>query len=357
MNHKIYFTPGPSQIYYTVPDHLKSALKEDVMCISHRGEAFQKIVETTKASLRQLLNIPDDYEIFVTSSANQIWERIIQNLVMHSSHHFINGSFAKKFYQFALDYQKDSTKTLVNDGAEFTDLTVPSQAELISVTLNETSIGYGFDMEKLKELRANYPDKLIALDAVSALPSVELDLSLVDTAYFSVQKCFGLPAGLGVWMVNKRCFEQYEQVKAAGFATGSYHDLATLKTNGDKNETPETPNILGIYLLGKVCEDLLFRGKKMIENDTIYKATILYQALEANPKFNPFIASKATRSKTVIVAECEGGNSGILEVLANNGFIVGKGYGAYKTDHMRIANFPTHSKEQVEMICDLIAKY
>jgi len=357
MNHKIYFTPGPSQIYYTVPDHLKSAVKEDVMCISHRGAAFQNIFSTTRESLKELLNIPDGYEIYFTSSANQVWERIIQNLVINSSHHFINGSFAKKFYQFAESYQKDSTHTTVADGSDFENLEVPESAELISITLNETSTGFGFDVEKIKKLRETYPDKLIALDGVSAFPAVSFDLNLVDTAYFSVQKCFGLPAGLGVWIVNQRCLEKYKKVKESGVVTGSYHDLSDLKSNGDKNQTPETPNILGIYLLGKVCQDLLFRGTKMIQNDTIYKATILYQALEQNTKFKPFIENKVNRSKTVVVAECEGGNAGILKVLADKGFIIGKGYGTYKDSQVRIANFPVHSKEQVEMICDIISAY
>lgn len=357
MKHQIYFTPGPSQIYYTVPDHLKSAVKEDVMCISHRGAAFQKIFEQTRSSLKTLLNVPDGYDIYFTSSANEIWERIIQNLVIESSHHFINGSFAKKFYQFAQSYQKSSTHTTVPDGQDFEDLSIPDGTELISVTLNETSIGFGFDQNKLKQLREAHPDKLIALDGVSAFPAVGLDLNLVDTAYFSVQKCFGLPAGLGVWIVNERCFQKYEEVKKAGVVTGSYHDLSDLKSNGDKNQTPETPNILGIYLLGKVCEDMLFRGAKMIQNDTIYKATILYQALEKSPKFKPFIDQKTTRSKTVIVASCEGGNAAILKALAAKGFVIGKGYGNYKDSHIRIANFPVHSKEQVELICDLIDSF
>ena len=82
-----------------------------------------------------------------------------------------------------------------------------------------------------------------------------------------------------------------------------------------------------------------------------------YQALEQNAKFKPYIDSKTIRSKTVIVAECEGGNTAILKALADKGFIIGKGYGSYKDSHIRIANFPVHSKEQVEMICDIIASF
>lgn len=356
MQHKIYFTPGPSQIFYTVEDHLKSALKEDIMCISHRSAKFQEVFAFARAQLSQLLNLPVGYDIYFTSSANEVWERIIQNLVSKHSHHFVNGSFSKKFHQFALDYQRASTSTKVADGADFEDLTVPDQAELVSVTLNETSIGFGFPLEKIESLRAQHPDKLIALDAVSAFPAIPFDLSLVDTAYFSVQKCFGLPAGLGVWIVNQRCYAKAEQLEAAGQSTGSYHSLSQLRAQGEKNQTPETPNILGIYLLGKVAEDMNRRTAKQLQNDTTYKAAILYQALAASKTLKPFVTQSECRSKTVIVAEVSGGNASLLEAMAAKGWIVGKGYGSYKSEHIRIANFPVHSKEHIEQMADFLAQ-
>ncbi len=355
MIHKVYFTPGPSQTFYTLPDHMKSAFNENVMSISHRGAAFQSIFSEARQNLKLLLGVPDNFEIYFLSSANEIWERIIQNLVGKQSHHFVNGSFSEKFFQFSQDYKKNSTVHSTAYGQEFTDYKVPESAELISVTLNETSIGYGFDLNKLKELRTNYPDKLIALDGVSAFPSVPLDFNLVDTAYFSVQKCFGLPSGLGVWIVNKKCFEKHESLKNAGFVTGSYHDLQALKAMGDKNQTPETPNTLFIYLLGKVAGDMLNRGIKSIQNDTLYKASILYNALDKSKTLSPFISNKVNRSKTVIVANCDQGNKEVLQRMDAKGWIVGKGYGKFKDDHIRIANFPTHSKEIIEQMSDFIA--
>lgn len=331
---------------------MQSAFQEDVMCISHRSAAFQQIFKTTREHLKQLLHLPEGYDVYFTSSANEIWERIIQNLVEHQSHHFVNGAFAKKFYQFALDYQKSSTQTSMPDGADFSDYEVPSGTELISITLNETSIGYGFDEQKIANLRQQHPDKLIAVDGVSAFPAVNFDFSLVDTAYFSVQKCFGLPAGLGVWIVNQKCYDKVQKLKDAGVVTGSYHDLLQLRATGDKNQTPETPNILGIYLLGKVAEDMLFRSAKLIQNDTTYKATLLYQALEASGSFSPFVEDKGRRSKTVIVASCNDGNEKHLKSFAQKGWIIGKGYGTYKDMHIRIANFPVHSKEQIEQMAD-----
>lgn len=356
MSQKIYFTPGPTQLYFTVADHLRSALFEDVMSISHRSKAFEKIMAETRENLSALLQLPASYDIYFTSSANEVWERIVQNLVRSHSHHFVNGDFAKKFYQFALDYQKSSTATITNDGEDFTDMSVPAESELIAVTLNETSIGYAMDQEKISRLRQQHPDKLIALDGVSALPSVPFDFSLVDTAYFSVQKSFGLPAGLGVWIVNEKCYAKADQLRADGLITGSYHRLDALQKSGVKNQTPETPNVLGMYLLGKVAGDLLFRSAKTIHNETTYKSSILYQAIEKSQSLESFIPSPKNRSKTVIVARCLSGNKNLLEQASNRSWVIGSGYGSYKAEHVRIANFPMHSKEVVEQLADLIGE-
>ncbi|MEP0367605.1 MAG: aminotransferase class V-fold PLP-dependent enzyme [Cyclobacteriaceae bacterium] len=352
MHKKIFFTPGPTQLYYTVEDHLRSALRNDIGSISHRSKAFESVFSETRSNLKELLQLPDGYEIYFTSSANEIWERIIQNLIENSSHHFVNGSFSKKFYSFTQQYQKSSSIKEMPAGGAFDDFSVPEQAELISCTLNETSIGYQFPLKDIYDLRTKHPDKLISIDGVSAFPCIDFDFSKVDTAYFSVQKSFGLPSGLGVWIVNEKCIEKAQLLESKGISTGSYHSLGELVKTGSKNQTPETPNTLGIYLLGKVAKDMLDRGVKNIQNETIYKSTILYQALENHADFQPFIPEKTIRSKTVVVAHCAKGSADTIEKFKSKGWVLGGGYGPFKSDHIRIANFPMHSKEQIEQLCD-----
>ncbi|MFY0600499.1 MAG: aminotransferase class V-fold PLP-dependent enzyme [Cyclobacteriaceae bacterium] len=352
MSNNIYFTPGPTQLYYTIKDHLLSALKDDIGSISHRSKAFEAVFIEARENLSELLNLPKGYEIYFTSSANEVWERIIQNLVENSSHHFANGSFSKKFYSFAQQYKKASTVCESDFGKPFDDLSIPDAAELISCTLNETSIGYQFPIEDIYKIGESNPDKILAIDGVSAFPCVNFDFSKVDTAYFSVQKSFGLPSGLGVWIVNEKCLEKSSELESKGLVTGSYHRLSELRKFGLKNQTPETPNTLSIYLLAKVARDMINRGVKNIQNETIYKSTILYQAIEEHLDLEPFIEDKKTRSKTVVVANCKNGNADIIARFKQKGWILGDGYGSYKSDHIRIANFPMHSKESVEQLCD-----
>jgi phosphoserine aminotransferase len=354
MSQKIYFTPGPTQLFYTVEDHIKSALKNDIGSISHRSKEFEAIFIEARENLKELLGLPDGYEIYFTSSANEIWERIIQNLVDQKSHHFTNGSFSEKFFSFTKDYNKLSTCTANAAGQHFSDLSIPDETELISCTLNETSIGYQFPTKDIYQIRKDHPNKLLAIDGVSAFPCVDFDFSQVDTAYFSVQKSFGLPSGLGAWIVNQACIEKAKQLDEKGLPTGSYHRLTELRKLGAKNQTPETPNTFGIYLLAKVAKDMLMRGPKNIQNETIYKSTLLYQAISKHPHFSAFIKDANHQSKTVIVAECEKGITSVLDKFKEKGWILGEGYGEFKKQHIRIANFPMHSKEQIEQLCDFI---
>ena len=92
-----YLTAGPSELYYTVDFHLKQALKSGIPSISHRSKEFQSIYASIKDNLATLLGLPEDYKIFFTSSATEVWERIALNLVSKKSYHFSNGAFADKF--------------------------------------------------------------------------------------------------------------------------------------------------------------------------------------------------------------------------------------------------------------------
>jgi len=356
MSHKIYFTPGPSQLYHTVPYHIQNALKDDVMSISHRSNDFKAIVKESVETLRELLDIPKDYKVLFLSSANEAWERIIQNLVVTSSHHFVNGAFSDKFFKFTSQYHLNSTSNVTSDGHEFDSYEIPERCELISVTINETSIGYAFDIGYLKQLRKEHPDKLISADLVSAIPGIEFDFKLVDIGYFSVQKCFGLPAGLGVWILSPNAIEKFNAKKNTKKITGSYHSLSSLLKQIENFQTPETPNMLNIYLVGKVSQDFIRRGTQIIQSETKYKSALLYTAFEKHEFLKPFISNRINRSKTVCVADLQD-NSGILEFYRKKGMILGDGYGQHKGKHIRVANFPAHSKENIEMLVDLLESY
>ncbi|PKK35610.1 phosphoserine aminotransferase [Siphonobacter sp. SORGH_AS_0500] len=364
---QLYFTPGPAELYPTVAQHIQTALAEQVGSISHRSAAFRKIYQHTDEQLRALLNIPSSHAILFTGSATEIWERVIQNCVEFESFHCVNGSFSQKFYDTANDLKKFThlfEKPLgqgfdYDDFVKVTDGTtedtsgkvkIPDYVELVGLTANETSTGVqmrGVDINKLKR---SYRSKLFCVDMVSSAPYHSLDFEEVDSAFFSVQKSFGLPAGLGVWIVNEKCLAKAESLKAKDNVIGSYHSLPSLWKNYKNFETPETPNVWNIYLLGKVAEDMNRVGIETIRRETDAKAKKIYDFLEKTEGYEPYVKNPDHRSPTVAVANTIESSKELIERIKKEGMIVGSGYGKAKDSQIRIANFPAVSMEQVERL-------
>lgn len=351
------FAPGPSQIYFTVEDHIRHAFREGIPSISHRSKEFEKIFSGAVEGLKELMGIPKDFHVFFTSSATEVWDRSIQNLVEKKSLHFINGSFSKRYYEIALQLGKSPIKIEAALGKAFDESYLKeADVELVALTHNETSTGVSLPMSFINSFRDHYPEALIVVDSVSSVPYPQFDFTKVDSVFFSVQKGFGMPAGLGVWVINDRCVAKAEQLLKKG-SIGSYHTIPALLTNAKKNQTPETPNVLAIYVFNKVVEDFLRRGVNILRKETEYKAAILYQALASHSKINPFVTTSAIQSKTVIVAQCNEHTVALTKFLQSAGLDPGDGYGEHKASQLRFANFPAHSKEQFELLVDTLAKF
>jgi phosphoserine aminotransferase len=346
----ITFAPGPSELYFTVEDHMRQAFREGIPSISHRSNTFEAFSQRATEGIKTLLHVPHGYHIFFTASATEVWERAIQNLTATTSHHYVNGAFSKKFYEIAGQLGRQATKTEVPAGLGFSEVS-PQAAELIALVANETSTGVTTGNDFFRQVRAQHPQALLIVDAVSALPYQQIDYSLIDACYFSVQKGFGLPAGLGVWMVNDRCVEKAKTL-AAKQSVGSYHSIPSFLSFEDKHQTPSTPNVLGIYLLSRVVEDFLRRGIDIIRKETEYKSAILYQALQAHALIKPAVEKPEWRSKTTIVANTGDYTTKLNQYLENQGLSPGDGYGSGKKTQLRFANFPAHSKETFEKLVD-----
>jgi len=353
----INFTPGPSQLYFTVTDHIKAACRENIPSLSHRSKAFEAIYEQAETGLRTLLNIPEHFTMVFAASATEIWERSIQNLVLSHSTHLINGAFSRRYWEIAKQLNKNAIALEVPEGTSHTQYVTDPRAELIAITHNETSTGVSQTTDFIHQLRLNNPSALVAIDAVSSLPYPSFDYNDIDCIFFSVQKGFGLPAGLGVWLVNDRCISKAEKLLASGETIGSYHTLPQLVQFARKKQTPETPNVLGIYLLAKVIEDFNRRGINNIRRETEYKAATLYQALDQHPMINAFVKQTDHRSRTVIVAETGNHTLRLAAWLNERGLAPGDGYGIARTSQLRFANFPAHSKEQYEALADALKEF
>lgn len=334
---------------------MKEALRKGIPSISHRGDQYKNIHAETLAQLRNLLDVPEDYEILFTSSATESWEHLIRNCVNNESFHLVNGAFGEKFWQASGILGKNNLKHQSVDGScvDVSEVSIPDSTELLALTLNESSTGVSFPVSTLEAIREKYPNPIIAVDGVSSVPIPAMDLNLIDALYFSVQKCFGLPAGLGVLIVSPKVLEKAGEIESATNVVGSYRSIPKMVSASRKHQTIETPNVLAIYLLGQVINDMLTKGLDMIRRESKYKAAVIYQLVDDHPELSAFVKDPNNRSETVITIETKSPKR-FITPLYDKGFVIGSGYGKYNNSQIRIANFPTHSKEQIELLADTI---
>ena len=352
------FNPGPSQLYAEIEEDIKQALGEHLLSLSHRSEKFGEVVQRAKNNLRNYFSIPADYRIFFVSSAVEAMEIALRNLCAQKSFHFINGAFARRFFNSAQQTKKNPVHLTAEEGKSFVfeQVKIPTDCDLVCLTQNETSTGvrllYGF----IEKVRKGHPDKLIAADIVSSAATERTLFELADFWFFSVQKACGLPSGLGVIIASKKALSKAKVQAAHGADIGAHHSLLSLDEFGQKNQTPATPNMLAIYLLGKRFERLIKAGIEAVEKETIEKANLLYKWLDYHATLKPFVNNSADRSFTVVPVVLPEGTTAqsVQEALKSQDMAVGSGYGSFKDSQIRIANFPQHTKEDIERLIEAL---
>jgi phosphoserine aminotransferase len=265
----------------------------------------------------------------------------------------VNGAFARRFRAVARNLGGDPHGVEVEDGRGFDlgEIRVPGEFRLLAVTQNETSTGVALDPGGIAALARRHPEIPTVVDTVTAAPTLPLELGAVDGAFFSVQKLFGLPAGLGVLVVSPRLVDRVRERQRRGAPVGGYMHIPALADAAARHETGPTPNMLGIRLLKVVARALLDRGMEQVREDAGRNAVRLHHAA-TRAGWIPVPARVEDRSTTVLVFRVPGeGAAGRVRVrLQAEGFQVSSGYGPLREAVVRLANFPAHPPEAVDAL-------
>lgn len=348
------FYPGPSKVYNKVPAYVQEAYDKNLLSINHRSEAFIKLCADTQLVLRNKLKIPADYMIFFTSSATECWEIIAQSLPDMISYHFYSGAFGEKWFRYT---QKLKKKTigyhfLYNKPLNINGFDLHGEAGLICLTQNETSNGTQIPFNLISGLRKKYPDHLLALDVTSSFGGIDLPIEQGDIWYGSVQKCLGLPAGLGIMICSPKAMEAVLKTQE----NKHYNSLLFMREMMKDYQTSYTPNVLGIYLLKRTQEER--KNINEIHRKTLKRATKWYKLIDKIPAISPLAKDPEIRSKTVIT--CSASPELVQEIKEKafeQGMIIGNGYGELKATTFRIANFPALKGQEIKQLKSLLKTF
>lgn len=346
------FYPGPSRVVSKLPEYYSDACNEGIVSINHRSDGFAKLMHSLKTQLYSKLEIPTDHEVIFASSATECWEIIAQSLIIGSSHHIYNGSFGEKWYSYTKKIIPKSTSTSfgLNEGINAQEIHA-KDAAILCITQNETSNGTHVPMQELRALRAAFPDKLLAVDATSSMAGVVLDFSLADVWYASVQKCFGMPAGLAIMVLSPRAVEIAKAIGDDKY----YNSLLFVLDNYRAAQAPYTPNVVSLYLMMRILKDRLSIGEV---DRMIQQRHAEWQAVISKLKgLNNLVQHAQYQSPTVIALE---GLPETIQTLKSEalayGIVLGNGYGDWKHNTLRIANFPAIEQREINYCQDFLLK-
>lgn len=335
----ITFYPGPSKVYPQVANYAADAIRSGVVSLNHRSADFMDIIRDTIQLLHTKLAIPANYHIAFVSSATECWEIVAQSLTAEASLHPYSGSFGKKWAEYA--YRIRPPLNLAN-------------ADVLCIVQNETSNGTQVSMDALALFQTGFSG-LIAVDAVSSMAGVAFDWTLADVWFASVQKCFGLPAGLAVLVYSPAALAQAEAIGERDH----YNSLLFIHENFAKFQTPYTPNGLGIYCLMRVLQQV----PPITDIDAVTRRRaadwyVFFEQQMAGSPFRLLIDDPSLRSDTVIaVSGSEADIKAVKQAAQQAGITLGNGYGDWKNTTFRIANFPAIPEEDIERLNQFLSSF
>ena len=256
-----------------------------VMEMSHRSKAFESIINTAEADLRELMNIPDNYKVlFLQGGASLQFAMIPMNLMKNKvADYIITGQWAKKAFEEAKIYgdavavasSADETFSYIPDCS---DLPIRDNADYVYICENNTIYG-----TKFKTL-PNTKGKTLVADVSSCFLSEPVDVSKYGIIYGGVQKNIG-PAGTVIVIIRE---DLITEDVLPGTPT-----MMKYKIHADNKSLYNTPPAYGIYVCGKVFKWLKAQGGlSVMKEKNEKKADILYDFLDNSKLFKGTVRKK-----------------------------------------------------------------
>ncbi|HMT81268.1 MAG: 3-phosphoserine/phosphohydroxythreonine transaminase [Betaproteobacteria bacterium] len=249
-----------------------------VMEMSHRGKEFTGIIEQAEADLRELMGIPQQYQVlFLQGGATQQFAQIPMNLLAgRSADYIVTGSWSKKAFKEAQRIGKVRCAA-TTESSHFTRLPIADEIKLdpfaayLHVCTNETIHGVEIPAERIADTGV----PLVA-DMSSHILSRPVNVEKFGLIYAGAQKNIG-PSGLTLVIVHR------DLIGMAPLNTPTVMDYAVMAEHGSMLNTPPT---YGIYMAGLVFKWLKRQGGLPgIAAVNAEKALILYDAIDDSEGF------------------------------------------------------------------------
>ena len=273
------FNAGPCVLPKAAIDAAIEALKDfkgtgmSVIEVSHRSKEWGEVMDECRALWRELLHIPEDYEIlFMAGGASTQFLTVPMNLLEKKAAYLETGVWAKKACKEAsalgetvvVASSADKTFSYIPKG-----WTIPTDVDYFHITPNNTIYG--------TEIREDFdsPVPLVA-DMSSDIMSRPVDVKKYGIIYGGAQKNVG-PAGVAFCIIKKDLL---------GKVSRHIPTMLNYQTHIDGGSMFNTPPVFSIFVMNETLKWLKgLGGVEAIHKINVKKAQMLYDEIDRNSMF------------------------------------------------------------------------
>ena len=321
---KVYnFSAGPSTLADWVKQEAQQQFVDYYGCgmsvveMSHRSAQYTPIHQEAKALLKELMQIPDDYEIlFLQGGASTQFAMVPLNLMKSGKADYVlTGHFAEKAWQEAQKYgdaavagsSKEANYTYIPDVDK---LDLRADADYLHITSNNTIFGSHY---------TRYPkhDCLVA-DMSSEILSAPVDVSQFGLIYAGAQKNIA-PAGVTIVIIRKDLL---------GNAKDFCPTMLDYATHAKADSLYNTPPVFCIYMAM-----LTFRwikslgGLEAMAKINREKAALLYDYIDESGFYtNPVAKEYRSIMNVPFVTRSKDLDAQFVKEAGENGLVSIKGH-------------------------------
>lgn len=273
------FSAGPSILAKDAFDKAIEAIRNfagtglSILEVSHRSKEFEQVMDDSRAIVKSLLNVPDDYDVlFLQGGASTQFFMIPHNLLETKAAYVNTGVWASGAIKEAKLYgQVEVVASSEAQNFSFIpkDYSIPQDADYFHCTSNNTI--YGTQMKA-------FPDSQVPMicDMSSDIFSRPVDVSKFSLIYAGAQKNMG-PAGVTLVIAKKGIF---------GKVSRPIPSMLDYRIHADKgsmyNTPPVFPILVSLYNLLWVQEA---GGVTAMHRRAEERASLLYGEVDRNPLF------------------------------------------------------------------------
>lgn len=346
--HRKLLIPGPTEVSLEV-------LREQARyMIGHRSKEFSQLYEGITRKLTDFFELKSDYKPTVTTSSGTLWFDIIGRcIVKKKALVCVNGAFSERFADTIRACGKETDLIEVDWGKAVKPGMIAKKLDsgeydTLAVCHNESSTGVRNPIHEIgKMVKADYPDTIYAIDSVSSMAGDKTLPSEIgcDIIFASTQKCFALPPGSTVALVNDKALERAHLIPNRG----TYTDIVEIFEFEKKHQTPFTPNISLLYAMDKRLDLMLKETYNKIYQR--HKDMAKYTQNWANQHFKMF-SEPGYESITVSCIENTIGKNvrELNQKLAEKGYEISNGYGKLAEKTFRIGHLGDWTLEGIKEV-------